>query len=156
MSGFLEKVEEGMVLDLGSHTFGRAEIIAFAEQFDPQRFHLDEDAAKASLFGALCASGWHVVSIWMRLNVEHRTSELARLTGLPESAIVFGPSPGVRNLRWRRPVYPGDTIRFTSTVTGKRITPKRPGWGMVMSQITGVNQTDTTVCTMDGAVTVRL
>ncbi len=117
MSGFYDRVEPGMVVDIGNHTFEREEIIAFAEQFDPQRFHLDEEAAKDSLFGALCASGWHVVSIWMRLNVAHRKFELARLTGVSENAIVFGPSPGIRNLRWRHPVFPGDTIRFTNTIT---------------------------------------
>ena len=156
MSGFFERVETGMVVDLGTHTFGRDEIIAFAEQFDPQRFHLDEDAAKESLFGALCASGWHIVSIWMRLNVARRHSELARLTGADEPAIVFGPSPGIRNLRWRHPVYPGDTIHFANAITGKRTTPKRPGWGMMMSETTATNQSGTVVCTMDGAVTVRL
>ncbi len=156
MSGFFERAEAGMVVDLGTHTFGRDEIIAFAEQFDPQRFHLDEDAAKESLFGALCASGWHIVSIWMRLNVARRHSELARLTGVDEPAIVFGPSPGIRNLRWRQPVYPGDTIHFANAITGKRTTPKRPGWGMMMSETTATNQSDAVVCTMDGAVTVRL
>jgi len=148
-------LKPGLVQNLGGHTFGREEIIAFATKFDPQPFHLSEEGGRNSHFGALCASGWHTLSVWMRLNIENGRSELERLCGAPIPADTFGPSPGVRNLKWSHPVYVGDTISYTSTLTGKRTNPKRPGWGMMMSHSEGINQNGIEVCSMDGAVTIR-
>lgn len=150
-----DKIEIGMVSDLGSYTFDREEIIRFAEKFDPQRFHVDEQAAKQSHFGALCASGWHTLSIWMRCNVANGREEIARLTDSEIQEEAFGLSPGVRKIRWLLPVFPGDTITYRSTVTGKRKTPKRPGWGMVMNQSEGFNQHGQMVMSMEGTVTMR-
>ncbi|MEO0545542.1 MAG: MaoC family dehydratase [Pseudomonadota bacterium] len=150
-----ELLEPGLVQNLGSHTFGREEIIEFARKFDPQPFHLSDEGAKKSHFGALCASGWHTLSVWMRLNIDNGRKELERLCGQPIPADTFGPSPGVRNLKWSSPVYVGDTITYTSTLTGKRKNPKRPGWGMMMSHSQGINQNGIVVCAMDGAVTIR-
>ena len=115
MSAFWERIEPGMVSELGSHTFTRQAILDFAKAYDPQRFHLDEDAAKASIFGALCASGWHTASVWMRLNILNGRAELQRLTGL-ETLPVFGPSPGIRDLRWLRPVYVGETVHYRTEI----------------------------------------
>lgn len=150
-----QRAHAGLVQELGDHTFEREEIIRFAQKFDPQPFHLSDDGAAASHFGRLCASGWHTFSVWMRLNILNGRKELERLLEIEIPADTFGPSPGVRNLKWTRPVYVGDTITYRSTVTGKRSNPKRPGWGMMMSHSEGFNQDGILVCSMDGAVTIR-
>lgn len=155
MSSFYEAIEPGFQRNIGAHTFGRDEIIAFARKFDPQPFHLDEEAAKNSLFGALCASGWHITAIWMRLNIEHGREAFRELLDY-EGEVIFGPSPGVKNLRWHHPVFPGDTIHYSSTTTGKRLSPNRPGWGMLMSHETAINQDGRLICSFDGAVTLKV
>lgn len=125
---------------LGSHTFTAEEIKTFAAAYDPQPFHMDEEAAKASHFGALCASGWHTVGIWMRLRIAtmKKTQEALRAAGLPIPG--FGPSPGFRDLKWLKPVYVGDTISFDSTLLEARPSGSRPGWGLVHHLNTGTNQ----------------
>ena len=153
---FYDSVTVGMIQELGSHTFERNEIIEFASEFDPQRFHLSDEGAADSHFGKLCASGWHTCSVWMRLNVANGRNEFIRATGYEGPEPVFGPSPGLRNVKWTHPVYVGDTITYSSTVTAKRKTPKRPGWGMIMNHSTGVNQDGVQVMQMDGAVTLRV
>jgi acyl dehydratase len=104
---------------LGAHTFTRAEIIAFAERYDPQAFHLDETAAARSLFGALCASGWHTTAVWYRMLLDHETrgTEYAAF-GTSASANASSPPSGpsgFRDVTWRRPVYVGETITFFET-----------------------------------------
>jgi len=125
---------------LGAHRFTVEEIRRFALAYDPQPFHIDEDAAKASLFGGLCASGWHTASVMMGLlsRTFARFDEQARSAGRPSAAL--GPSPGFDDLKWLRAVYPGDTITFASEVVGKRPSASRPGWGLVTIKATGVNQ----------------
>lgn len=156
MTSFYDLLQPGMTQHLGSHTFSRDEIIEFASQFDPQPFHLSEDAAAKSHFGALCASGWHTISVWMSLNVAHGRQQLIALTGYEGPDPMMGPSPGVRNIRWSRPVYVGDTITYSSTITGKKPSTGRPGWATVLSRSEGVNQDGQTVLTMDGAVTMPM
>ncbi|MFD0916394.1 MaoC family dehydratase [Pseudahrensia aquimaris] len=152
---FFDLLQPGMVQELGDHTFTREAIIAFAEKYDPQRFHLSDEGATKSHFGALCASGWHTAAAWMRLNVERGRGELIRLTGYVGPEPVMGPSPGLRNLKWTHPVYAGDTITYRTTITGKRKNPRREGWGLLTSNTQGFNQDGTLVITMDGAVTLR-
>jgi len=118
-------------LTLGSHRFTAEAIVAFARQFDPQRFHVDPEAAKKSVFGGLCASGWHTTAVWMKKNLEHRPVEEARWREAGLAAPTFGPSPGFRNLKWTRPVYAGDDIVFFLTVTGGRALSSRPGWHLL-------------------------
>lgn len=137
---FFEDRPVGEITDLGSHTFGREEIIAFAREFDPQPFHLDEAAAKASLFGGLCASGWHTSAIFIRQIITHR--DFAQ-TGMPEPGArrpVYGPSPGFRDLRWPRPVYVGDTIEFRARIAEKIDMKSRPTRGILVSEVQGRNQ----------------
>lgn len=118
----------GETVDLGSHTFTPDEIKAFAAKYDPQPFHLDEKLAEGSVFGRLCASGWHTGAMWMRHNVRYREDmERQPWTGTGE-APVFGPSPGFENLKWLRPVYAGETIRFTRRAIAHRGLSSRPGW----------------------------
>jgi acyl dehydratase len=139
----------GAATDLGGFTFEPDDIKAFAAAFDPQRFHLDEAAAQASLFGRLSASGWHTAGVWMRLMVAHRRRVEA---GMGLTAPRLGTSPGFRNLAWRKPVFAGDTIRYSSTVVDKRTSASRPEWGLVFHRNSGVNQHGEEVFAFDGCV----
>lgn len=137
---YFEDIAVGEALQLGAHTFTADTIKAFATRFDPQPFHLDEAAAARSHFGALCASGWHTVAMWMRLRIdqERRDEEERRARGEPSARL--GPSPGFRELKWLRPVFAGDTISYATEVIEKRPLDTRPGWGMISSRCTGTNQ----------------
>src|SRR5581483_3045698 len=116
---FFEDRRIGELTDLGAHTFAKDEIIAFARQFDPQPFHVDEAAAKASLFGALCASGWNTAVHAIRGNIRARLkgNEQARAQGVRLAA--YGPSPGFRTLSWPKPVYVGDTLEYRGRLAEK-------------------------------------
>ncbi|MGL4439478.1 MAG: MaoC family dehydratase [Bosea sp. (in: a-proteobacteria)] len=144
-----DEVVIGERTELGSFSFTPDDIVAFAQAFDPRRFHIDEAAAKASLFGGLCASGWHTGAVWMRLMVAHRR----RVQGLMGDAMPrLGSSPGFRSLKWLKPVFAGDAISYATTTTDKRASASRPGWGLVFHHNTGVNQRGETVFMFDGCV----
>lgn len=130
----------GATAEIGSHTFHAAGIRRFAAKFDPQPFHLDEATARASLLGALCASGWHTASVSMRLGVDYRRNEIRRWVEAGNAEPQVGPSPGFTDLRWPKPVFAGDRVSFTQTVTAKRLSASRPGWGIVELAVAGVNQ----------------
>ena len=140
MSSYFEDLSIGSTIMLGSHTFSREEIVDFARKYDPQPFHLDEAAAKQSLFGGLCASGWHTSAIWLRHMIDHRNrqADLTRFRG--EVPARYGPSPGFDNIRWLRPVFVGDTLNFTSRVKEKVDSRSRPDVGLVLFDNEGVNQ----------------
>ncbi len=125
--------------EFGSRTVTREEIVAVAPQFDPQPFHLDEDAARASLFGGLCASGWHTCALAMRMMCDDYLLRSASLG-----------SPGLDAVRWTRPVFPGDTLRVRLTVLEARPMASRPGVGLVRSRWEVFNQNDDAVLTMEG------
>ncbi|MGN7770259.1 MaoC family dehydratase [Phyllobacterium sp. 22552] len=146
----------GVEMDLGSHTFGAEEIITFAKKYDPQRFHVDHEAAKHSNFGALCASGWHTTAIWMRLNVESMKALIKEAMKRGEQPPTFGPSPGFENLKWLKPVYAGDTIRFTRTVNSVRTLQSRPGWSMMQMSSAAYNQNGIRVMEFDSAALIAL
>jgi len=137
---FFEALEIGQRRDIGSFTFTAEAIKRFAAQFDPQPFHLDEQAGRNSLFGGLAASGWHVGSVCMKLLVadNQRLEALARARG--EEVAIGGPSPGFRELRWLKPVLAGDTISFASEIESLRASSSRPEWGIVQARNTGTNQ----------------
>lgn len=137
---FFEDRQIGEITDLGCHTFNRDEIIAFAREFDPQPFHLDDAAAKASLFGALCASGWHTSAIFIRQVVTHRLTGSVAMRSTGERQPVYGPSPGFRNLRWPKPVYVGDTIEFRARLAEKIDLKSRPNRGILASEVQARNQ----------------
>ena len=148
MIAFYEEVVIGQERQLGSHLFTKEAIIAFAREFDPQRFHIDEEAAKSSIFGGLCASGWHVAAGAMRNIVDFRAREMAALTARGETVPPLGVSPGVENLRWPTPTRPGDVVTFFNIVTAKRET-KRPQWGLLTIRTWGVNQNGLQAITME-------
>jgi acyl dehydratase len=147
-----DDIEIGRRFDLGSHRFTAAEIRRFAEAYDPQPFHVDEAAAKASHFGGLIASGWHVAAIWMRLNVAYLKAEAEAAAARGEPAPVLGPSPGFRNMVWARPVRPGDTLSYVVEVTAKKASGSRPGWGIVTMRNQAFDGEGRLVFAFDGAV----
>ncbi len=140
MSTYFEDLQIGSSVDLGSHTFSREEIVDFARKYDPQPFHLDEDAARQSLFGALCASGWHTSAVWLRHLIDHRNREAELMRFRGERPARYGPSPGFEQLRWLKPVFVGDTLTFTTRVKEKVDSRSRPNTGLVFSDNEGVNQ----------------
>jgi acyl dehydratase len=137
---YFDDIQVGDRIELGSHTFTAQEIKTFAAAYDPQSFHMDEAAAAKSHFGALCASGWHTVAMWMRLRVHHAQREDAARTARGEPNAKLGASPGFRDLKWLKPVYAGDTITYAAEVAETRASKSRPGWGLIFSRNTGTNQ----------------
>jgi len=136
---YWEDLQVGSQRDLGSITPTREEILAFAGQFDPQPFHLDDEAAKASVFGALGASGWHTCAMAMRLMVTNFLHEAASLG-----------SPGLESVKWLKPVYPGDTLNLRHSVLESRPMSKRPDVGLVRTQWAMFNQHGEQVLHMEG------
>lgn len=112
---YFDDIEVGSKIVLGSKTISEEEILRFAREFDPQPFHIDAEAAQNSIFGGLIASGWHTCSITMRLMVD----------GLLANSSSLG-SPGIEQIRWTRPVRPGDTLRAVLTVLEVRMSQSKP------------------------------
>jgi acyl dehydratase len=137
---FFEEMEIGQRSEVGAFTFTAEAIKRFAAQFDPQRFHLSEEAGRNSLFGGLAASGWHVGSVCMKLLVTDTQRQMKEAAARGERVAVWGPSPGFRELRWLKPVLAGDTISFSSEIVDKRVSDSRPNWGIVQARQTGTNQ----------------
>lgn len=127
---YWEDFPVGRVREVGGITVSREDIVAFARQFDPQPFHLDEGAARLSMFGGLIASGWHTMAMWMRYAILSRQREAAE-RGVEGPG---GVSPGFEDVRWHRPVRPGDTLTFTMETVGKRDLASRPALGLVLSR----------------------
>lgn len=136
---YWEDLEPGSVRELGSVTPSAEEIKEFAEQFDPQPFHLDEAAGRRSIFGNLCASGWHTCAMAMRLTVDNFLNESSSMG-----------SPGLESLRWLKPVYPGDTLSLRHTVTEARGLRTRADIGLVRSNWEMFNQNGEKVLHMEG------
>lgn len=136
---YWEDLAPGSVRDLGKVTVTAQEIKEFAEQFDPQPFHLDELAGRRSIYGNLCASGWHTCSLAMKLTVENFLRESSSMG-----------SPGLENLRWLKPVYPDDTLSLTHTITESRPLRKRTNIGLVRSKWEMHNQNGDKVLEMEG------
>ena len=137
---FYEDMEVGVRRELGAYTFTAEAIKKFAALYDPQRFHLDEEAGRNSLFGGLAASGWHVGSVCMKMLVADAQRQMKEALARGEKVAVWGPSPGFRDLRWIRPVLAGDTIAFSTAIESKRLSDSRPGWGILQAASRGVNQ----------------
>lgn len=131
-----ESFDVGQEFRFGAYEVTREEIIEFASKYDAQFFHLDDEMAKKSLFGGLCASGWHTCAMTMAMMVEHGKGR-GRSLG----------SPGIDELRWLKPVYPGDVLSVKSTVLKTKASKSRPEIGIVTSQIEVSNQKDERVMT---------
>lgn len=137
---YLEDFRIGETEDLGSHRFTEDEIVAFARDYDPQPFHLSEETARGSLFGHLCASGWHTAAVWMKLKVARMEAEAAAARARGEEPAVPGPSPGFEAMRWLKPVYVDDVVTYVNEVIDTRPSASRPGWGVLKSHNRGFNQ----------------
>lgn len=136
---YWEDFRPGATSEMGRHTFTEAEIVAFGRQFDPQPFHTDPAAARDQVFGGLVASGWHTCAVGMRLMVE---SYIGRTVSLG--------SPGIDNIRWLKPVRPGDTLVYRRTVLEARASMTRKGVGLVKHRWEAANQAGELVLTMEG------
>jgi acyl dehydratase len=137
---------------IGSLTFTAEDIIRFASDFDPQPFHLDAEAAKSSLLGGLCASGWHTAAGWMKCFVPYWIGEMKRLAGEGIAAPKLGPSPGFRNLQWLKPVYAGDTVSYYVTFLESKELASRPGWRINTILNEGENHNGETVIRFESKV----
>ncbi|MEW4456497.1 MaoC family dehydratase [Roseibium algicola] len=155
MSAFFEDIEVGDTLDLGEHTFNREDIVRFAEKYDPQAFHLSEEAAAQTHFGRLCASGWHTAAVFMKLWVARHKALQEEALAAGQTPANIGPSPGFEDLKWIRPVFVGDTLRYRRVVTGKTESRTRPDWGLVHSDMQAFNQDGTLVFSFKGTVFVE-
>lgn len=152
---FFEEVETGLSVELGSYHFTRESIISFAKAYDPQPFHVDEAAAKAGPFDGLIASGWHTAAGWMKCYVATNDAGRAQRAAKGEALPEQGPSPGFVNLKWLKPVKPGDTVSYRSKVMAKRVLSSRPNWGLVESLNEGINQNGEPVFSFEGRVLVQ-
>lgn len=134
---YFEDYEAGRVYELGTIPVSAAEIIEFAKRFDPQYFHIDPEKAAKGQFGGIIASGWHTISLAMRLYVDHYLSHVASLA-----------SPGTDEIRWPNPVRPGDTLRVRVTVLEARPSRSKPDRGIVRARVEAMNQRDEPVLSM--------
>ena len=119
----------GEITTYGAHTVTREEIIAYASRYDAQPMHLDEEAGRASVLGGLAASGWHSCAILMRLNCDHFITASTSMGG-----------PGIDELKWLKPVYPGDVLSVRREVLDARASRSRPDMGIVRFRFELLNQ----------------
>ncbi len=144
---YFEDIVIGEKQSFGSYIVNREEVIEFASKYDPQPFHLDDEAAAQTHFGRLSASGWHTCSMTMAMMVENFKSQKWASLG----------SPGIDELRWLKPVYPGDTLRVEAETLEKRRSASHPEMGITKSLQTVFNQHDVAVMSMvsNGLIKVR-
>lgn len=135
---YFEDIEIGSKSSFGHYEVTREEVLAFAKKYDPQPFHLDDDAAASTHFGRLSASGWHTTAMTMAMTVANmgNSDDHASLGGI-----------GVDELRWLKPVHPGDTLRCETEITEKTPSRSRPEMGSFRSRMTVFNQNDVAVLT---------
>ena len=142
---YFEDLEEGSTASFGRYEVTREEVIEFASKYDPQPFHLSDEAAAQIHFGRISASGWHTCAMVMRMMVDNITER--KQAGLG--------SPGLDELRWLRPVYPGDTLRVETTLIDKTASRSRPEMGSFRSEVKVFNQNDELVATMKSIGLIR-
>lgn len=141
---YYENLSVGQVFLSRAEAVSRDRIVAFAQEFDPQPQHLDEDAARRSMFGELVASGWHTAALTMRLQLD---SVMGRFPGGSLGA-------QIDKLAWLRPVRPGDRLRAQAEIMDMRLSRSRPDRGLVTIQTTTLNQRDEPVQVMTASVLV--
>lgn len=136
---YFEDFEPGESVEMGTHLFTEEEVLRFAREFDPQPFHVDPRAARASIYGGTIASGWHTCSVMMRLICDNY---LLQSEGMG--------SPGLEQIRWLKPVRPGDVLRGTRTTLSARVSGSKPDRGLVEMRWEGFNQREELVVSMRG------
>ncbi|WP_404980101.1 MULTISPECIES: MaoC family dehydratase [unclassified Caballeronia] len=140
MTYSFEDFQVGSAVTLSAHTFSREEIIEFASRYDPQPFHLSDEAGRASHFGGLVASGWNTCSAMMGILVRDMLADSTSMG-----------SPGLDNIRWLKPVRVGDSVRLTVRVLDKRVSKSKPDRGIVSTRWEAHNQDGELVLTVDSA-----
>jgi len=141
---YFEDFPVGMRRELGSHAVTEDDILRFAREFDPQPFHIDKAAGEASIFGGLIASGWHTCAIVMRLICDGFLLDSASLG-----------SPGVDEIRWKKPVRPGDTLTLFGTTTDARGSTRKPDRGVLTNDMELRDQHGDVVLTMRAMTMLR-
>jgi acyl dehydratase len=141
-----EDIVVGSKSSFGHYEVTREEVIEFASKYDPQPFHLDDEAAAQTYFGRLSASGWHTCAMTMRMLVENM--KVNQQAGLG--------SPGVDEIRWLKPVYPGDTLRVEGEILSKRQSVSKPHMGSFQGRNTVFNQHGEAVMTMVSTGLIRV
>jgi acyl dehydratase len=142
---YFEDIVVGSRASFGRYEVTREEVTAFARAYDPQPFHLSDEAAAETHFGRLSASGWHTCAMTMAMVVENlKANDQAGLG-----------SPGIDALRWLKPVYPGDTLRCETEIVEKRASQSRPEMGSFHSKMTVFNQHDVAVMTFTSIGLIR-
>lgn len=134
---YFEDVQPGDRASFGRYAVTREEMLSFAGAYDPQPFHLSDEGAAATHFGRLAASGWHSCAMTMAMLVEHMQAD-------PQASLGAG---GIDELRWLRPVHPGDVLRCETEVLEKRRSESKPGIGFIRTRMTTYNQADQPVLT---------
>jgi acyl dehydratase len=142
---YFEDLAVGAETDFGSYDVTREEVIEFARKYDPQPFHLSDEAAAKTHFGRLAASGWHTAAMTMAVIARHVVAEEQAGLG----------SPGIDELRWLKPVYPGDTLHVRGTILDKRESRSKPEIGSFRTQTTVTNQDGVPVMTFVSIVLIR-
>ena len=143
---YFADLEIGSTASFGRYEVTREEVMDFAGKYDPHPFHLSDEAAAQTHFGRISASGWHTCAMTMRMLVDNITER--KQAGLG--------SPGLDELRWLRPVYPGDTLRVETELLSKRQSQSRPEMGSFQSAVRVYNQDDVLVCTMKSIGLIRV
>ena len=144
---YFEDIEVGRTASFGQYAVTREEVMDFAAKYDPQPFHLSDDAAAQTHFGRLSASGWHTCAMVMSMVVAN----------LKENQQAGLGSPGIDELKWVKPVYPGDILRCETDILEKRVSASRPEMGIFKSRMRVFNQDDVMVMTFvsNGLVATR-
>ncbi len=142
----------GEKVEIGAYVFTEEKILRFARKYDPQRFHIDRQAAEDTMFGALCASGWHTVAAWMRCFLDHWMAEMRRLSEQGMEPPKLGPSPGFQKLQWLKPVFVDETITYSVAFLSSRPLTSRPGWHLNAILCEGVNQNGVAVIRFESSV----
>jgi len=136
---YFEDYEVGETAEFGDHPVTEEEIVEFARKYDPQPFHVDPDAGARTIYGGLISSGWMTGSIMMRLLVDNFISPLSSMG-----------SPGIDEVRWHKPVRPGDRLRVRTTILEKRRSESKPDRGVIRVRQEAVNQDGETVMSYTG------
>ena len=144
---YFEDIDVGRTASFGSYAVTREEVMDFAAKYDPQPFHLSDEAAAQTHFGRLSASGWHTCAMVMSMVVAN----------LKENQQAGLGSPGIDELKWVKPVYPGDTLRCETEILEKRVSASRPEMGIFKSRMRVFNQDEAMVMTFvsNGLVATR-
>ena len=152
---FYEDMPFGRRHELGETAVTAEAIVRFARDYDPQPFHLSEEAGRASHFGGLVASGWHTAALSMRAFADFLDRLAAEMRGRGEPVAEIGPSPGFEDMRWPKPVRAGDRLAFAMTPLEGRPLASRAGWALVTFETTATDQHGDLVMSYRGKVFVR-